>query len=227
MSQKPTSDADPKQPALLRSFGRRRGKPLRPQRMEVMDEVMDWARISVDADPASLFPTSKQLWLEIGFGNGEHLLRLAQENLDIGLIGCEPYINGVSALCRDIKETGMRNIRIWPDDARVFMARLTDASIDRLFLLHPDPWPKARHHKRRFLQTETLDEVARLLKPGAEFHMATDHEELAIWIEEKTAAHSAFTLLSKEAKAQPETRYGQKGVRQGRPSLTFIYTRKI
>lgn len=225
MSPKPTSVADPKS-LPLRSFGRRRGKPLRPQRMEAMDEVMGWAEIGADADPASLFPASAPLWLEIGFGNGEHLLRQAQENPDIGMIGCEPYVNGVSALCRDIKEGGVRNIRIWPDDARVFMARLGDASIDRLFLLHPDPWPKARHHKRRFLQTETLNEMARFLKPGAELHMATDHEELAIWIEEKTAAHPAFTLVSKAAEAQPETRYGQKGVRQGRPSLCFCYVRK-
>lgn len=184
-------------------------------------------------DPASFFDHPvKGVYFEIGFGNGEHLLHQALNNPDVGFIGCEPFINGVSALCVSIREKGVKNIRIWPDDARMLMERLKPQSLDRLFLLHPDPWPKSRHHKRRFVQTEMLDQLAKLLKPGAEFRMATDHPALSVWLLEKTYFHPAFKWIARAAddwrKAPsdcPETRYGQKGMAQGRPPVYLNFYR--
>jgi tRNA (guanine-N7-)-methyltransferase len=185
-------------------------------------------------DPHSFFDAKvKEVWFEIGFGNGEHILHQAINNPEIGLIGCEPFMNGVAALCVGLDKNKVKNVRLWPDDARMLMGRIKPASLDRLFLLHPDPWPKTRHHKRRFIQTETLDEIARLLKPGAEFRMATDHAELATWLLEKTYFHPAFSWMATNANDWrtppadwPETRYGQKGVKQGRPPVYFIFRRK-
>lgn len=185
-------------------------------------------------DPRTFFAfPAEEIWFEVGFGNGEHLLYQALRHPDIGFIGCEPFMNGVSALCVGIKENNLKNIRIWPEDARLLMEALNPASLDRLFLLHPDPWPKMRHHKRRFIQTETLDEIARLLKPGAEFRMATDHTDLAAWLLEKTYGHPGFAWLAtcaedwrKPPDDWPETRYGQKGLGQGRPPVYFRFRRR-
>jgi tRNA (guanine-N7-)-methyltransferase len=236
MSQKPTSDV---RHSLIRSYGRRWTKGLRPTRANAMDEVLPRVQIALPEgegaiDPHAFFSApAKEIWFEIGFGNGEHVLHQALANPDTGIIGCEPFMNGVAALCVGLGEKKVQNVRLWADDARLLMARLKPGSIDRLFLLHPDPWPKTRHHKRRFLQTETLDDIARLLKPGAEFRMATDHPALASWLLEKTYHHPAFTWTAgcaddwRNPPADwPETRYGQKGVKQGRPPVYLIFRRK-
>lgn len=242
MSQKPTSDgkkskdADGVKHPLIRSYGRRWSKGLRPTRASALESVMAWASLefpSKAVDPATFFDTPvKQVWFEIGFGNGEHILQQGINHPDVGLIGCEPFMNGVAALCVGISEKNVKNVRIWPNDARLLMEKMKPASLDRLFLLHPDPWPKTRHHKRRFLQTETLDEIARLLKPGAEFRMATDHVDLSTWLLDKTYHHPAFEWTAKEAddwrtppEDWPETRYGKKGLKQGRPPVYFIFRR--
>jgi tRNA (guanine-N7-)-methyltransferase len=236
MSPKPTSDAK----RHIRSFGRRKTKGLRATRAGAMEDVLPHVQIEFPKgegiiDPHSFFDTKvKEVWLEIGFGNGEHILHQALNNPDIGLIGCEPFMNGVAALCVGIGEKKVNNIRIWPEDARLLMERLKPKSLDRLFLLHPDPWPKNRHHKRRFVQTETLDQIAGLLKPNAEFRMATDHPELATWLLEKTYFHPAFAWSATSSADWrtppadwPETRYGQKGVKQGRPPVYFSFCRKV
>jgi tRNA (guanine-N7-)-methyltransferase len=235
----------------IRSYGRRRTKGLRNTRADAMDSVLPKLQITLppisssprkrgsqeagreipafagmtetggDIDPHSFFDTKvKEVWFEIGFGNGEHILHQALNNPEVGLIGCEPFMNGVAALCVGIDKQKVKNIRLWPDDGR-------------LFLLHPDPWPKSRHHKRRFIQTESLTEIARLLKPGAEFRMATDHADLATWLLDKTYHHPDFTWTATAANDWrippadwPETRYGQKGVKQGRPPVYFIFKRK-
>ncbi len=234
MSQKPTSDAK----ILIRSFGRRRTKGLRVTRASAMENVLPLVQIELPkgdkpVDPHSFFDAKvKEIWFEIGFGNGEHLLHQALNNPDIGMIGCEPFMNGVAALCVGIEEKKVKNIRVWPEDARLLMARLKPKSLDRLFLLHPDPWPKTRHHKRRFVQTETLDQIAQLLKPKAQFRMATDHPVLATWLLEKTYFHPAFRWTASSAddwrlppEDWPETRYGQKGLKQGRPPVYLIFKR--
>ena len=237
----------------LRSYGRRKGKTLRSARTSAIENVLPEVKIllpiplsrpagegitvSTSAEqekkkdklnPQSFFPFPvREVWFEIGFGNGEHLLHHALANPDIGMIGCEPFINGVAALCVQIGEQNVKNIRIWPDDARLLMAQMEDHSLDRLFLLHPDPWPKKRHHKRRFIQKESLDEIHRLLKPGAEFRMATDHPDLAAWMLEKTTAHPGFTQSAPSASDWPETRYQQKGLTAGRPPVYLSFTANL
>lgn len=216
----------------LRSYGRRKGKTLRSARTSAIENVLPEVKIALSPSPRTFFPFPvREVWFEIGFGNGEHLLHHALANPDIGMIGCEPFINGVAALCVQIGEKNVRNIRIWPDDARLLMAQMEDHSLDRLFLLHPDPWPKKKHHKRRFIQKETLDEIHRLLKPGAEFRMATDHPDLAAWMLEKTTAHPGFVWTATCASDWrtppadwPETRYQKKGLTAGRPPVYLCFT---
>ena len=233
-----SSDPQPVKNILIRSYGRRRAKGLRSTRAGALEEVLPQVCISLPEGEAPISPASffeqppQAVWFEIGFGNGEHLLQQAIDNPEIGFIGCEPFINGVSALCVGIKENNIKNIRIWPDDARTLMARFKNRSLDRLFLLHPDPWPKNRHHKRRFIQTDTLDQIAALLKPGSELRMATDHPELAVWLLDKTYFHPAFKWLAASADDWrqppadwPETRYGQKGLKQGRPPVYLRFQR--
>lgn len=222
-----------------RFYGRRKGKKLRTRRQGAFDSVMAETNITLPAgdapvDPASFFDfTPRALWLEIGFGMGEHLAYQAVEHPDIAMIGCEPFINGIASLCTQIEEHDLKNIRIWPEDARLFMARLQDASLDRCFIINSDPWPKKRHHKRRFIQQETLDTLARLLKPGAELRMATDHPALAAWLVEKTCFHPQFEWTAETAADWrtrpddlPETKFQNKGLKAGRPTVFLNFRRK-
>ena len=223
---------------LLRFYGRRKGKIIRKGRADAYDVVMPEVGIALPAentivDSSSFFSAPvREVWLEIGFGNGEQMVYQALDNPNIGIIGCEPFRNGIANLCRDIKEQGIKNIRIWPDDARLLMQRLKDNSIARCFLLNSDPWPKTRHHKRRFVQKETLDELQRLLKPGAEFRMSSDHAALTCWQLEKTYFHGGFSWDAQDAenwRNRPTdmtgTRYQQKGAGHGRPTV-FLNFRK-
>ena len=224
---------------ILRYYGRRRGKVLRPDRKSAYEEIMQWARIELPAgdsiiDPRSLFDFPvKEVWLEIGFGNGEQLVHQAINNPDIGLIGCEPFMNGVAGLCRDMRDHKLRNIRVFQDDVRLLMPRLTEKSISKLFLLNSDPWPKTRHHRRRVVQTENLDAFHRLLKPGAEFRLSSDVPSLNAWQLEKTFLHPGFEWLATCAadwRTRPAdmlgTRYQAKGLVQGRETMFFNFKTK-
>jgi len=207
-------------------YGRRRGRRLNALRSAALeDDLPRYAAIlpenchSGSVDPAAFFPEKNYsaYWLEIGFGNGEHLAEQAQRNPEIGMIGCEPFINGVSKLLTEITAQSLENIRIWPEDARILMDALRPACLDKVFLLHPDPWPKKRHRGRRFIQTETLDVLARLMRKGAELRLATDDTALADWMLEKTWRHPEFDFQAECAddwrlrpEDWPETRYGQK-----------------
>jgi len=233
MSTRPAPDS------ALKFYGRRKGKKLRPRQQEALEAVMPSAEISLPEgtaaiDPAGFFDfTPRETWLEIGFGGGEHLAYHAAENPDIGMIGCEPFLNGIASLCLQIHDRRLGNIRIWPEDARPFMARLAPAALDRCFIINSDPWPKKRHHKRRFIQKETLDELARLLKPGAELRMATDHPGLAAWLIEQTYFHDAFEWTAQtpaDWRARPddlpETKFQNKGLKAGRPTVFLSFRRK-
>jgi tRNA (guanine-N7-)-methyltransferase len=170
--------------APWRNFhGRVKGKALRPAQESYLQQ--DLARLSPgpidwDVNPARqpldlnrLFD-GRPVWLEVGFGGGEHLVHQAARNPGVGLIGCEPFINGVAMLLGKIRRAGLDNLRVHPGDARDLMDVLPAASVDKAFLLYPDPWPKKKHHKRRFVTPEHLQPLARALKPGAEFRLATD-----------------------------------------------------
>ena len=207
-------------------YGRRQGRRMTVLREDALQN--DLPKFLVDCpedipahtlDPMSLFDGMDvdEIWLEIGFGNGEHLAEQAKKHPNIGMIGCEPFMNGVSKLLTSIEEEKLSNIRIFPDDARLLMDGLTKDSLSRCFVLHPDPWPKKRHQKRRFIQTERLDKFAELMKKGSELRLATDDADLADWMLEKAYNHSDFEWQANSADDWrirpddwPETRYGQK-----------------
>jgi tRNA (guanine-N7-)-methyltransferase len=141
----------------------------------------------------------KNVWLEIGFGGGEHLFWQAQQNPEVGLIGAEPYLNGVVKLLSKLEASPLPNIRIHMGDAREIIHALPDASLGRVFVLFPDPWPKLRHHKRRFIQMEMLDRLARVMKPGAELRFASDDPGYVEWTLERLMAHPSFEWTAARA----------------------------
>ncbi len=211
-----------------RFYGRRRGHRLRPQRQSLMDAVLPRVAIVLPPgagtiDTRTLFdPLPTQVWLEIGFGGGEHLANQAAAHPDIGFIGCEPFINGVASLMRHVDEENLGNVRVWPEDARLLLPRLPDASIDRAFVLFPDPWPKRRHHSRRILGAAGLAELARLLTDGGELRIATDHPGYRDWILMQLGRTDAFTWTARgpadwrERPADwPPTRYEEKALGRG------------
>jgi len=171
----------------------------------------------------------RPVWLEVGFGSGEHLVHQAVTNPGVEFIGCEPFMNGVATLLGKIRAAGVNNIAVHPGDARDLFDVLPEGSIDRAFLLYPDPWPKKRHHKRRFVTQQHLEPLARVLKPGAEFRLATDIPDYVRQALEQVP-RSGFEWLADTADdwRRPwqdwlSTRYEQKALREGRVPhyLTF------
>jgi len=169
-------------------FGRRSGKRLHRGQDRLFRELLPELEITLPdgtLDPASLFEGKAEFVIEIGYGGGEHLARQARENPGTGFIGCEVFSGGIAKLVEKIDEDGLGNVRLYTDDALKLLQKLPDASLSGAYLLYPDPWPKTRHHKRRFVSPMTLGELARVLKPGALFRFATDIEDYANW----TLAH--------------------------------------
>lgn len=150
----------------------------------------------IGADTPSPHGGGEPLVLEIGFGGGEHLVAQASAHPDTRFIGVEPFVNGVASCLRHIEESGVQNVRLHMGDARDVVARLPGASLDLCYILFPDPWPKARHHKRRLIQADFLDELARVLKPGAEVRFATDWAHYAAWTLEAFSRDARFTWLA-------------------------------
>ena len=209
------------QPPERRFFGRRKGPSFSMRQQGLMDTLLPQLSVKIPEgnalklEPKDIFGSDKrEVWLEIGFGKGEHLAWQAQKNPDVGLIGCEPYLNGVVGLLAHVEENKIDNIRIYGDDARHVIWALPDASIDRVFLIHPDPWPKKRHARRRFVNPANLDDLARILKDNGEFRVGTDHPIYREWTSLQMAARSDFEWLA-ESPADwltrpgdwPETRY--------------------
>jgi tRNA (guanine-N7-)-methyltransferase len=185
------------------------------------------------SDPFAQFPNSVQkLWLEVGFGAGEHLVWQAEHHSDTGLIGAEPYEMGVAKLLTKLDEKPLNNVRIYEGDGREIIAALPDASLDRFFLLFPDPWPKTRHHKRRFLQVEMLDQLARVLKPGAELRFASDDKSYLPYALERLMFHPKFAWLAEgpedwlsRSADWPPTRYETKAIKG--PPVFFRFRRTV
>jgi tRNA (guanine-N7-)-methyltransferase len=209
-------------------YGRRRGKKLRAGQASLLETLLPHLEIRL---PALELPKDRDIWLEVGFGAGEHLVWQAEQNPDVMLIGCEPYVNGVAKCLGLIERSGVKNVRLFIDDARLLMAALPDRSLSRAFVLFPDPWPKTRHHKRRFVQRDTLDILARLMKPGAELRLATDDPSYLPWMLEHACTHPAFEWLAERPadwRARPadwpQTRYEQKKI-AGTP--TFLRLRRL
>ncbi|MFM8819141.1 MAG: tRNA (guanosine(46)-N7)-methyltransferase TrmB [Phenylobacterium sp.] len=146
-----------------------------------MDALLPSLRLPTEGpvDPARILPDACETWLEVGFGGGEHMAAQAAIRPDVLVLGAEPFRNGVASALRHVETAGLRNVRIHDGDARDLMARLPDASLDRIFVLFPDPWQKARHHKRRLVSPAFAKETARLLKPGGRLRLATDWADYA------------------------------------------------
>lgn len=181
-----------------RFHGRRHGRRLRPGRRAVLETALPRLRIPLPPsgrtlDPAQLFPASlADVWLEIGFGAGEHLAAMARAHPCAGLIGCEPFVNGVAAVVAAVERERLANVRVFDDDARLLLPHLPDACLGRVFVLFPDPWPKARHAERRIIGAETLDALARVMRAGAELRFASDHPLMVRWTLEHVTGHAAF-----------------------------------
>lgn len=170
----------------LRSYGRIKARTLKPRQAGLMEALLPHLALPAEGaiEIGTLFPSPSRgggTVLEIGFGGGEHLVAQAAARPDARLIGVEPFMNGVASCLRHIEESGVANIRLHMGDARDVIARLPDASLDLVYILFPDPWPKTRHHKRRLIQPEFVDALARVLKPGAEVRFATDWANYAEW----------------------------------------------
>ena len=174
----------------------------------------------------------RELWLEVGFGSGEHLAAQARANPDVGLIGCEVFVNGIAALLASMAQDAITNVRIFDDDARLLMMRLPDASVGRVFVLFPDPWPKTRHAARRFVSAENLDTLARLMRDGAELRFASDHAEyvrqtLDIVSRDERFAWPARTRADWRRPGDAiVTRYEAKAERQGRTCVHLRFVRR-
>ncbi|AKS46987.1 tRNA (guanine-N(7)-)-methyltransferase [Octadecabacter temperatus] len=215
-------------------YGRLKGKHLKDSQKGYLEE--DLAALSPGAVDWNVNPERENLdlevlfggndtWLEVGFGGGEHVIHQAASNPDVGIIGCEPYINGVAMLLGKVRQASVDNLRIYPGDVRDMFDVLPDASISKAFLLYPDPWPKARHHRRRFVTPEHLEPLRRVLKTGAEFRVATDIPDYVRQTLEEVPP-AGFELVTQGGDAWDDwisTRYEQKALREGRTPhyLTF------
>ena len=230
-------------PTSRRNFHvRRHGKTLRPTQRRHVQELLPLLAVpGVDPlenpvrnelDLSALFGGSREVWLEVGTGGGEHIADRALAHPEVGLIGCEPYINGVAMLLGRIERMGVDNVRIHPGDARDLIDLLPDGSLGRVYVLYPDPWPKARHHKRRFMSPENLTALARVMTSDAELRLATD---IADYVNHALEAVTAVTDFSTDASAETwhlpwdgwkSTRYEAKALREGRPPHYLVFTRR-
>ena len=220
---------------IRRLYGRRQGHALRAGQAALVEELLP--RISVPEDgpitSQALFGDDRPLELEIGFGGGEHMAGQAAMRPDHGFIGCEPFLNGVVSALGHVERLGLENVRIHMGDALDVIERLPDASLDRAYLLHPDPWPKARHAKRRFMNKGPIDLIAAKLKPGMEIRFGTDHPVYSRWAMMVMGQSDQFEWLAQTPRDflvrpddWPETRYEAKARRLGHEVWYFRYRRR-
>ncbi|MGZ5927363.1 MAG: tRNA (guanine(46)-N(7))-methyltransferase TrmB, partial [Rhizomicrobium sp.] len=211
-------------------YGRRKGPKLSDRQKGLRAGLLRDLAYVPGGDPLAQFPAMvRDVWLEVGFGAGEHLVALARDNPHVGLIGAEPYEMGMAKLLTKLEETPLNTVRLFEGDGRDIIEALPDASLGRFFLLFPDPWPKTRHHKRRFLQMEMLDQLARVLKPGAELRFATDDKSYLPYALERLMAHPAFDWTATgpsdwktRPPGWPPTRYEQKAIKGPPCFLRFV-----
>lgn len=222
----------------LRSFGRRRSRRLTDRQSSLLDSLLPQVSLNLaDPPPGDLRDLFRQdvdqVWIEIGFGGGEHLIWQAKNNPNVGIIGCEPFIDGTVKVVDAVADGPLHNVRLYPDDARDVLRWLPAASLDRCFILFPDPWPKKRHNKRRLVSVPTLDLLARVLRPSAELRLATDIGDYARTILLALAQCGAFQWTAQRPQHWrsrpadwPETRYEGKAIKENRRSYYFSLLRK-
>lgn len=217
-------------------FGRRHGKPLRPLQAETASRRLPELKLDLAAaapqDLTTLFPVAvNSVRLEIGFGGGEHLHHEAGRFPDTGFIGVEPFVNGMAKFLSKLEIEPRANLRVHDDDATQLLDWLPEDSLDGIDLFYPDPWPKKKHWKRRFVNTANLDRFAKVLKKGAKFRFASDIDTYINWTLLACREHASFDWQANSSldwhtpyEAWPGTRYEAKAIREGRPPayLTFI-----
>jgi tRNA (guanine-N7-)-methyltransferase len=223
--------------ALRRLYGRSKGKALRPHQRELMVELLP--RLACDlttplASARNLFSRPVQdIWLEIGFGGGEHLVETAQRHPEIGLLGCEPFANGMAKLLARIEERDLTNVRLHLGDAIEAIDWLPTQALGRVFIFYPDPWPKRRHRKRRLVSTENLAKLARAMKTGAELRFATDIDDYSGWTLARMSGSPDFIWRDKRAgdwltpwEGWSPTKYESKAMAAGRKPVYLTFVRK-
>ena len=229
---------------IPRVYGRRVDKPLRARQASLMETLLPRVampdpepylqadRASDAIDPRELFPAVKEIWMEIGFGGGEHLAWQARQHPDYGLIGAEPFTNGVAKLLGQIEDQKLENVRVHFGDARPLIETLKAGSLDRIFVLHPDPWPKKRHHKRRMINPWFFDQAARLLRSGGILRVASDIPDYIRWTLMHAQGATQFEWTAERAEDWrrrpddwPQTRYEAKALREGRTPAYLTFRR--
>ena len=218
-------------------YGRRKGRALRSGRTHLLAQLLPKLRVDVTrgrVEPATLFDRPvADIWFEVGFGGGEHLAAQARAHPGIGMLGSEPFINGVGRLLSEIERDDLSNVRIHPDDARDLIDVLPDASIGRVFALFADPWPKRRHHRRRFIGPDNLPGLARIMKDGAELRVASDQMALVRWMLFHIIGHGAFEWTARgpddwrsRPGDWPQTRYEAKALERGETCVYLTFRRR-
>lgn len=224
-------------PSPLRSYGRRKGKPLSARKERLIAELLPRLRLNLK-EPApgrlsDLFSLPvREVWLEIGFGSGEHLLWQAEQNQDIGFIGCEPFVNGMGTLLGAVETRRIETVRVHDDDARDVLAWLPDGSVSRIFILFPDPWPKKRQLKRRLISEDTVATLARVLRAGGELRFASDSGDYAaqtLVLMEKSGGFACRVERAADRGERPsdwpETRYERKALADGQRCVYLKFWR--
>jgi tRNA (guanine-N7-)-methyltransferase len=219
-------------------YGRRKGPKLSARQLALRATLLPRLTLQLEKgrDPALYFDRAvDDVWLEVGYGSGEHLYWQASAHPTVGMIGAEPYVSGTAKLLGKLDEKPLHNVRLYEGNARDIIEALPDASLGRLFVLFADPWPKTRHHKRRFVQTATLDQIARVLRPGAELRFATDDQGYLAYALERLMAHPDFFWTAnassdwntRPAADWPSTRYEAKELHGAPAFLRFVRTGKV
>ncbi len=217
-------------------YGRAKGKALSPRQQKLFAEVLPRIAVPTDAslDPYTLFSEVREVHVEIGFGGGEHLCARAAEHPEIGFIGCEPFLNGVAKTLAAVEEQKLHNVRVHHGDARDVLDALKPATLDRVYLLYPDPWPKARQNKRRFVGGDTLQSLARVIRPGKILEVASDIPDYIDWTLREIAEDGHFVETPESQASRdtppagwPGTRYEAKAIREGRTPCYLEFERRI
>lgn len=218
-----------------RTYGRRQGRPIKHSKRSLIDEFLPLISIDLQEtehhiNPQIYFDKEAPIWFEVGFGGGEHLAQLAQDNPNVNFIGCEPFLNGVVSLLGHINEHRIQNIRIFQGNAIDLLNTFHSDCLSRFYLMFADPWPKKRHHKRRFIQDNILDIVISKLKSEAEIRLATDHQDYQQWmlnhLRNRTDLKETFCSFTKTSD-WPNTRYEAKAIEEGRKPLYMIFQKNL
>ena len=222
--------------AILPFYGRRKGRPLRNTSKRLLEELLP-AYVVPDntSDPAKLFTHNpSKLYLEIGFGGGEHLAMVAKNHPENAYIGAEPFLNGVSSFLKYCQNEALKNVRIWPDDIRLQLSSWPNECLDGIFIMFPDPWPKIRHSSRRIINKDNLAAFARLIKVGGSLRMASDHASAKNWILSGMLENPYFDWTAEspddwnvQPRDCPETRYMRKALKEGRRPAWFDFKRVL